>query len=169
MPQSFMQGWLDSTCGLYSIVNADKLVNKTSFEDSQELFNKIIHYLSKKRILKDILIGGTYHKNIVDIMNNVVSDRLSYKTGKNGYSKLDQWWQNAYDFINGDYNRSIIISIGGKINHFSVIQSMTEKEMLLADSSWMVKLRKSQCKFIGYTRTDKYILYPNQCFFLEKP
>ena len=44
----FEQGGLDSLCGLYSIVNAERVVNNTSNDDSLVLFNDIIAYLNKK-------------------------------------------------------------------------------------------------------------------------
>ena len=54
----FNQGALDSLCGIYSVVNADRILNMTPKEGSKELFSEIIHFLSRKRWLSSILTEG---------------------------------------------------------------------------------------------------------------
>ena len=44
----FQQGGLDSLCGLYSIVNAERYINRSSDEETQQLFNDLIHYLLRR-------------------------------------------------------------------------------------------------------------------------
>lgn len=39
--------------------------------------------------------------------------------------------------------------------------------MFLVDSSGLKRINKSQIKLQGYTKKDKYVVYPNQCFYLK--
>lgn len=55
----FQQGGLDSLCGLYSIINAERIVNRSSDENAQKLFNDLIHYLSRRGLLTKFLINAS--------------------------------------------------------------------------------------------------------------
>ena len=41
----FQQGGLDSLCGLYSIVNAERFINRSSDFETQQLFDDLIYDL----------------------------------------------------------------------------------------------------------------------------
>ena len=60
----FQQGGLDSLCGIYSLVNAEKIINKTKAEDSQKLFDEIIHFLEENKHFASILTGGMLLKKM---------------------------------------------------------------------------------------------------------
>src|SRR3990170_1597387 len=68
----FQQGGLDSLCGLYSIINAERIINHSSDEETQMLFNDLIHYLSRRGLLSRFLIGGIMHTEMLVILNKVV-------------------------------------------------------------------------------------------------
>lgn len=168
MKQSFYQGWLDSLCGVYSIINSDRIINRTSEDGSQKLFNEIISYLSKKRKLKEILIGGVYHINMVNIMTDVVGDRFTWKIMGADFYNISDWWGRSRHFLGSQENSAIILSVGGLDNHISVIHSMTDRVMRLADSSTMTSLRKSLCRLSTYQKEDKFVIYPTQSFWCWK-
>jgi len=77
----FQQGGLDSLCGLYSIINAERFINRSSDEETQQLFNDLIHYLSRRGLLTKFLIDGIIHslaaigKGLAVIVS-VVGDRF---------------------------------------------------------------------------------------------
>ena len=65
----FQQGGLDSLCGLYSIVNAERYINHSSDEETQQLFNDLIYYLSRRGFLSKLLIGGIIHTEMLVVLN----------------------------------------------------------------------------------------------------
>ena len=71
----FQQGGLDSLCGLYSIVNAERIINHSSDAETQQLFNDLILYLSKRRLLRKFLIGGIIHTQMLAILDKVVGKK----------------------------------------------------------------------------------------------
>ncbi len=172
MRQSFIQGYLDSLCGVYGIVNAEKIVNNTNSEESQLLFNLIISYLSKKRILKDIVINGINHKIMSNIMRDVVGNRIPFSYTNKRFHNLSSWWSYSTEYLKQEKYRAIILSIGGKENHITVITGITKKRLILFDSGaygGINSIRRSSCKLVGtYGKSDKYIIYPSQCWYLGR-
>lgn len=164
----YFQSSLDSLCGVYSIVNAYRIVKDASYDEAQEMFNEIIEYLSRRRMLKDIILGGMLHKNMADILFNVVKDDFIEKLTlfRWGEYSLDEFWIFSKNYLDNEHT-AIILSIGGISNHYTVIERMTDKRMFLQDSSGMISLNKSQCRLQGYKKDNKYILYPNQCWFIK--
>lgn len=169
MKRAFTQGALDSLCGMYSIINADKIINKSSKEESQELFNSIILYLARKKMLTGVIIEGTDHNVMKTIMKNVVKDRIPLQiTNKRRFKNLRQWWEYSRNFLEEAEGRAIILSLGGKDYHLTTIQEMSERRMLLLDSSWYIHIKKSECRLSDYPDEDKYKIYVSQCWYLGK-
>lgn len=164
----FQQGWLDCLCGVYSIVNAEKIINGSSDTDSQELFNAIIEYLSRKRILKTVMLNGVTHKIVSRIMNDVIGDLIPYQqTNKKNFYLLNDWWNYSKEFLEEEQRRVIILSVDGRDSHITVIRSMSDAKMLLCDSSGgKGSLRKTSFRMQDYKKKDKYVIYPAQCWYL---
>lgn len=167
MDYPYYQSALDSLCGVYAVVNADRIVNNSTEEESQRLFNEIIIYLHKKKKLKDTVIGGVYARDVAELLSIFGNGRILWETRQSPAS-LNQWWKDAkkHMFLN---NNSILLSIGGKENHYTTIEKITEKTLYLADSAGINTIRKNKCKLYGYDKEDKkefYIIYPKQCFYI---
>ena len=75
----FQQGGLDSLCGIYSLINAERIINNTNAENSQKLFNETIKFLEEERQLAPILTEGMLLKQIKLVLNNVIGDRIPNK------------------------------------------------------------------------------------------
>jgi aspartokinase-like uncharacterized kinase len=164
----YWQSALDSMCGIFSLINADKLINKSTEEESQTLFNQIIEYLARKRQLKSSIIEGTNHRQLMMILNDVVGDRIPIKiTNRKNVNKLSCWWDFTREYLGQD-NRAVVISLDGRESHFSTIKSMTDRAMALSDSGGIKIIRKSACRLRGYKKEDKYVIYPSQCIYLGK-
>ncbi len=170
---TYYQGYMDGLCGIYSILNADKLVNGTSDQESQVLFNQIVEHLDYQGILKDVILEGSDHKTLRKVINSLETiDSKVFplcSTNKRGIIKLKDWWEYSRGFLEEGKNRTIILSLGGKVLHLTVIERMTDRTIYLKDSSWEWRtIKRSSCKIMGYPNTDKYIIYPAQCWYLGK-
>ncbi len=163
------QGYLDSLCGIYSIVNADKIVNNSTEDESQSLFNTIIRHLAKKKILKDITLEGTDHKTMTDLINNVVGFRFPYKvSNRKSVSSLNEWWEISSKFLIEKPNRTIILSVGGRDNHLTVISRITQRRIFLLDSNKRDFFKRSDCTTLAKWDESKLVIYPAQCWYLGK-
>ncbi len=71
----YEQGALDSLCGIYSIVNAMRVIRGLSNEESQELFTHIIRYLEDNRNLAVTLAQGIS----ITVMGSIFKDIIGEK------------------------------------------------------------------------------------------
>lgn len=168
MGYAFLQGYLDSLCGVYCIVNAEKVINKSSDDQSQRIFNLIVRYLSRNGDLDKAIIKGISYTQILRIINDILSKRISVFDSRKSFSDLDDWWNYSETFINYTTNGSIILSLGGREDHYTAIKSMTDGMITLSDSGGIRTIRKTSCVLKGNDDSDKYIIYPYQCIYLTK-
>jgi hypothetical protein len=167
----FEQGGLDSLCGLYSIVNAERVINNTGKEDSLALFNETLAYLNKKRMLRDILIDGMYLKNVKTILENVVGDRIPYqRLPFAGWPNPDltTFWKEIQSFLEENPHRAVILSLSGVHDHFTVIKGISDRQMQLFDSDTLLRLNRNNCTTTYQTKTRRHVLYPAQTYFLGR-
>jgi len=166
----FQQGGLDSLCGLYSIVNAERIINNSSDEQAQRLFDDLIHYLSRKRLLANLLIGGVIHKQMLMILDQVVGDRISnvqipWRGVPN--PELTTFWKSMQWFLDGTPGRAIILGLQGFHDHWTVIESITDRFIFLYDSALIKRLRRPHCTTMYTTNIRKHLLFPAQTYFLS--
>jgi hypothetical protein len=166
----FYQGALDSLCGIYSIVNADRIINGTSKEGSKELFGEIIRYLSRKRWLSGILTEGMMLKHVSSILADVVGSRIPHQEMPfRGVATpdLEALWASLSVFLDGQSRRAVILATNGLYDHWTVISSVTENQINLFDSYRLRKLPRAYCTTSGAKGRRLHHLLPAQTFFLS--
>jgi hypothetical protein len=166
----FQQGGLDSLCGLYSIVNAERFINRSSDDEVQQLFNSVIHYLSRRGLLGRLLINGVIHKQMLQILGKVVGPRIpNVEIPWRGVPTPDltAFWRSMQDFLDGRPGRSIILGLNGYHDHWTVIETITERSIMLYDSALIKRLPRSSCTTFYATGRRKHLLLPAQTYFLS--
>jgi hypothetical protein len=165
----FQQGGLDSLCGLYSIVNAERIINGSSAEQAQDLFDTMVHFLSRRGLLPRILLDGVIHSHMLLILKKVVNGRIpSIETPWRGQitPDLDTFWESMRSFLNEAPGRAIILGLNGYHDHWTVIRHITSKSIFLYDSAKISPLHRSECTTAR--RRRKHLLLPAQTYFLSK-
>lgn len=165
----FQQGGLDSLCGLYSIVNAERIINGSSADQSQELFDTMVHFLSRRGLLARILLDGVVSTHMLLVLKKVVNGRIpSIETPWSGQPTpdLDTFWESMRTFLDGTPGRAIILGLNGYHDHWTVIRHITSKSIFLFDSAKISPLRRSDCSTAK--RRRKHLLLPAQTYFLSK-
>jgi hypothetical protein len=167
----FQQGGLDSLCGLYSIINAERIINRSSDEDAQQLFDGLIHFLSRRGLLRKLLIGGIIHTEMLMILDKVVGrQRISHVAVPwRGIPNPDltTFWRSMQYFLDGTPGRAIILGLQGYHDHWTVIESITDRSIFLYDSSRIKRLPRSRCTTVYATWKRKHLLLPAQTYFLS--
>ncbi len=167
----FQQGGLDSLCGLYSIINAERFINHSSDEETQQLFDDLIHYLSRRELLSKFLIGGIIHTEMLVILNKVVGKQrisnvqIPWRGVQN--PDLTKFWKSMQGFLDGTHGRAIILGLQGYHDHWTVIESITNRSILLYDSALIKRLPRSSCTTVYATWKRKHLLLPAQTYFLS--
>ncbi len=167
----FNQGDLDALCGIYSLVNAERLINDSSEEESKRLFNSIIQYLDKQGELASILAVGTIRKHIKLILKEVLADRIPYRELRFDGVKnpdLGKFWEGMTDFLGSGASNVILLGLSGKYEHWTVVKTISDNQMQLFDSDGLHKLNRSGCTTSSEKGSRHHILWPAQTFFLGK-
>lgn len=167
----FQQGGLDSLCGLYSVVNAERFINHSSDEETQQLFDGLIYYLSRRGLLSKFLIGGILHHQMLMILNNVVGKKRisNVEVPWRGVPNPDltTFWRSMQSFLDGTPGRSIILGLEGYHDHWTVIESITNRSIMLYDSALIKRLPRWRCTTVYATEKRVHILLPAQTYFLS--
>lgn len=167
----FQQGGLDSLCGLYSIINAERIINRSSDEETQQLFDDLIYFLSRRRLLGNLLINGIIHRQMVLILDKVVGKQrisnvhIPWRGVPN--PDLTAFWKSMQYFLDGTPKRAIILGLQGFHDHWTVIESITDRSIFLYDSARIKRLPRSQCTTVYATWKRKHLLLPAQTYFLS--
>jgi hypothetical protein len=167
----FQQGGLDSLCGLYSIINAERIINYSSNEEAQRLFDDLIHFLARRGLLSKLLIGGIIHTQMLLILDKVIGkQRISdVHVPWRGIPNPDltTFWKSMQAFLDGTPGRAIILGLQGYHDHWTVIESITDRSIFLYDSSEIKRLPRSRCTTVYATWKRKHLLLPAQTYFLS--
>ena len=167
----FQQGGLDSLCGLYSIVNAERFINHSSDEETQQLFDDLIHFLSRRGLLGKLLIGGVIHTQMLLILDKVVGkERISnVQIPWRGVPNPDltMFWNSMQNFLDGTSGRAIILGLQGFHDHWTVIETISNRSINLYDSALIKRLPRSSCTTVYATWKRKHLLLPAQTYFLS--
>jgi hypothetical protein len=80
---------------------------------------------------------------------------------------LTAFWHSMQDFLDGTTGRSIILGLQGYHDHWTVIESITDRSILLYDSALIKRLPRYRCTTSYTTETRKHLLLPAQTYFLS--
>jgi hypothetical protein len=159
------QGNLDGLCGIYSIINAIRLLCKEiKREESFALFHFLIDKAKKRGNLNSVITQGLTPKKFKRLLKSALKwlkreyaikiDQQRYKHKKSNKFTLKTAWRDFDKHLN--QNTVILIGFTGKHNHYSVITGITAKTLVTFDSCKTQLIRKSQCS-TGYTE-NKYCI-----------
>jgi len=167
----FQQGGLDSLCGLYSIINAERFINHSTDDEAQQLFDDLVHFLSRRKLLSKLLIGGIIHTQMLLLLDKVVGKQrisnvqIPWRGVPNPY--LTTFWKSIQSFLDGTPGRAIILGLQGYHDHWTVIERISSHSILLYDSALIKRLLRSSCTTVYTTETRKHLLFPAQTYFLS--
>ena len=71
------------------------------------------------------------------------------------------------NFLDGTSARAIILGLNGYHDHWTVIESITNRSILLYDSALIKRLPRSSCTTVYATGKRQNILLPAQTYFLS--
>ncbi len=168
----YEQGALDGLCAVYSIVNAVRIIAGINEDESRELFKEIILYLERTHDLTRILLSGIGLQTIGGILADVVGDRISNRSmpfKQRPETPLDEFWTEMMSFINGGGGkRAILIGVGGPMwDHWSIVESITEKQIRFFDSYKLKRLNRNRCGTMRSTSSRPHLLHPTHTYFLS--
>lgn len=170
--QAYKQGEFDALCGVYSLLNADRIINRTSYQNSKQLFYSMMHFLESEGQLSFIISEGTHFRHIKKLLDRVIGiQRIAYQKRhfiKKSDTNISTFWNEMMFFLDNYSNRAILLGMTGVHDHWTVVCKITKRQMILYDSSGMRFLNRLHCT-TGYAMGKRqHILHPGQTYFLMK-
>lgn len=166
-----MQGAHDGLCGIYSIVNASKLLFKLSNDDADDLFRKIVEYLKEEKAFADIFLKGTSLIRLGSIFKHIEDDNLqidrSMPFKKKPDASLDEFWNSMKNFLI-ESERAIILGLDGVHDHWTVVQGITDKQIQLLDSADLKFINRSNCTTREPKKNRPHKILPTHAYFLKR-
>jgi hypothetical protein len=168
----YEQGYLDGLCGIYSIINATRLIVKDMRKsEAMKLFGKCMRHVEKRRSLGKVSTSGINESDLWSILQTCVLanysiniERPFYRDGKisaNSYVKeLTEY------FGEGGKRTAIILIESREWEHWTAIRSITMKRIILFDSFMLKTINVAKCVVGKPTEEKPYLFTPPLTFFL---
>ena len=161
-PKIHQQGNLDSLCGCYAVINSITLMAPRI--EAESLFSFVITRIGKR--LPAIMLNGMTTADLRSLVlkpcrNFCAKQRVSLHYSICSSSLLD-YWQNVQAHMAEYGIGSIVLGITGSYDHWTCVRRITDKTMLLADSSDWERLYRR------HVNTDEanYRLRPKDTFLM---
>jgi hypothetical protein len=168
----YEQGYLDGLCGIYSIINATRLiVNDMREEEAMKLFSKCMRHVEKRKSLGKVSTEGVNEKDIWSILKKVVIVDYGVKVERPFYNagelSVYDYFLELSEYFGKDGKRSAMICVEREDwDHWTVIRSLTMKHLKLFDSSMMKTINTSRCVTDKPTKKKPYLVNPKVTFFI---
>jgi hypothetical protein len=167
----YEQGALDSLCGVYSLINAMRiLIKDLNYAEAERVFRRILRYVESKKRLSSVITGGIGDRDVFNIARAVLQTKYNISirrlydddqkpTVSKVVAKVAKLLQHE--------NVAIMISIEAvDYEHWSLIKSISAKEIQLCDSSGTKRLQLSKCTTKHITQSRPVFLDPSSIFCL---
>jgi len=171
MLSPYEQGYLDGLCGIYSVINAVRLLAKIDEEEATHLFKNILRHVEKSKKLSHIFTEGISPSDMNDILRCVVArkypidwQRPYFRTGR---PSVNAFWGRISDFMREDTKRTVILWMeDNDSDHWSVVKTITAARMTFFDSAGVRSITRGRSGTAKGT-SRSYILLPSNAFFLS--
>ena len=168
------QGALSSLCGIYSIVNAMRIVRGLNNEESKELFSQIISYLEENKKLSVSLTSGISITVMGSIFKDIVGEKIdrAIPFQKQTDVGISEFWTEMTRFLHAKRTkgekRAILLSLGGLHDHWTIVRKISSKRIWLFDSIGLRNLDRSKCTTRKASSSRRHLIYPTQTYFLKQ-
>lgn len=165
------QGQLDGFCGIYSSINATRLIQNIGPDESAALFNRILSTIERRKNLSSILKHGLTNRDIACSFKEVIEKEYPVKRSKPFHKAtgLAVYWREINDFLKGDQKRAVVLAIEGwNWAHWTVIKKATNKSFSLFDSGHLKRVNRNRSTTKKISRARPILLYPTMTYFLSR-
>ncbi len=173
MQKAYYQGDLDGLCGVYAIINAvDVLCGPLDMDHAQSLFKQILRYLSTQVPIAERLSDGLTLNDVAGIINRVVCRSYPIQRSKPFHGQasvsLSRYWATLQTALIQPHT-VVLMGIAGRYNHWTVIQRITDKSLILKDSGRMRYLHRRHCSvFNALGNNNRHWLLPTNTYLLQR-
>jgi len=167
----YEQGYLDGLCGVYSVINATRLIVRNMTEtEAMKLFGQCMKQVEKRRSLSKASTEGIDGNDLWSILKSIAGN-YPIKVGRpflnSGTISLDSFIRELRKYFQQEGKRSAIVYLEGKTwDHWSAVEALTEKRIRLFDSSLIKTINIDRCVVRKPTKAKPYLFDPALTFYL---
>ena len=174
--QPYRQGDLDGLCGIYAVINALGVIcPELTGKLSERLFKRLVKQLrGRSREPLNFIAGGMGHRtlgHLLAVAIDFVEVKLAIKVkarqlpGQVRTSKrIDDLWRGLTSVLAPD--RIAIISVQGRMSHWTVATRIGPKHLFLLDSGDLKRFRRKNCTVRGIE--GRYAIAPGEVVIVER-
>ncbi|NPD16710.1 hypothetical protein HOY34_16070 [Xinfangfangia sp. D13-10-4-6] len=176
-PRARMQGNLDGLCGVYSVVNTTLQLSPKRLSDKQTrgLFHCLCTQLEAEGRLVDALVEGMTVRVLARLLdaasgflNNETGVRICRKLAyRSAPSGLSEFWSVLQSHVQGHGTGSVLLGLGGKYDHWTSVERITQSRISLLDSDGLQHLLRKHCTIADEHGSRHHVLWPTQTFLLS--
>lgn len=173
MPQAYRQGRLDGLCGVYSLINAKRLLfPKTSKEDCVELFQECMNWLDKRSLLAEVIVDGMRINTLIGLSRDVIEpgtpglyrSRPFYRRNVS----LDTYWNEIAEGLASGKAAVLICMESWDWSHWSIVWGSTEHQLKLFDSSGRRCVFRRHCSLTDIDKDTPTFLYQHHTLIYKR-
>ncbi len=164
----YQQGKLDGLCGVYSMINATRIINHFNYAYCQDIFAEIIAFLALECSLSKITTQGINFSMIGQIITQIRSLNLSKERPvfEEKEPTLADFWSSMAHHL-AQPSRAILLGMGNVYDHWTVVHRITEKRIMLFDSGHLKYLNKCVCTTQNPDQIRRHLIMPRRTYYLR--
>lgn len=159
-------------CGVYALVNAvDVVCGPLGTRRAKALFVEILNLLEARGSLSTYCTDGIGLNDVAALLKQVICKHYPIDRFKPFHRQplIDkQRYFQTLDALLQQPNSVIYTSINGALNHWTLIQSITDKKLELYDSYNLHYLFLESCSMSHESSLKRHYLYPTHTYLLKR-
>ena len=168
-----IQGQLDGFCGVYSIINALRIVQGHQFNHPRRLFLEILQAMETRKKLSWLIEDGMSDRDMGFVYREVIQRRFPITIFKPFHRRTDiglgAYWHEVQRFLSDGQGRAVnIVAEGLDWGHWTVVYRATPRAFHLLDSDAMRRIDRWKCTTRRLTLNRNMLLWPTMTRFLSK-
>lgn len=165
------QGSIDALCGIYSLINATRLVIYPS-RCKPRLLSRCVAALSRKKGSADFINQGTDITDLAFLLKEIFRKEYSIHTSKPFHKRskvpLEIFWNTIDEFLHAPHRAVVILIHTYHRGHWSVVSEATANKLVLFDSNRTRNLNRKYCTTSDITATRTRLLFPTMSYFIQR-
>lgn len=170
--EPYRQGSLDGCCGIYSIINATKLVIEPfTYYDAAWTFQQCFETLKSWKDTKRAICYGTGVYDLLFLLKTVVQPfyPVVYRRpfAKAAKTHINDFWEACNLFLSEPKRSIIVMMQNQEWMHWTVLCKATEKRFFMFDSTGGKILDRRKCTTLKFTDDFPVALFPSVTIFVS--
>ena len=167
------QGKLDGLCGVYSILNALRILEGTTLEESANLFLEIFAALETRKKISRVIGDGMTDRDMGYVYREIIQKHYPVRVFKPFHRKaevpLGAYRQEVKNFLDGGNRRAVNLVVESwDFGHWTVVRKATPKCLYLWDSARMRRFDRRKCTTQVLSTNRDLLLWPTMTRFLSR-